>query len=279
MSTLCPKCGMKPVPGCEGRGHIPVPGSDGMVMKMCRNMYAKAMREHLGREISQVKHVSTSPLAERTGDNLFLVGTDWWGLLPHLKLTLAAKGLSFSFGIVTDQQIKNVFVGNEQYRARPRDRRESAEVFNSLGDLVGDRDLVIIKLGYIGHRNKAAPGALREALLIRENMGVPTWVFLDSHRAWTHSHDEEVEYYLESKFETVEIEPADPQVDFGPRFRLDGEGDDIGSDEPEEEVMRVIEEPSCEYDSRNDEEYEDTPSLAASGISLPGESKSKRRWR
>ena len=270
---LCPKCGMEPIPGCDGRGHIPV-GTDGTTMRLCRRLYAKALQQHLGREISRVQHVPSSPLlrrgpdgkptTNRTKDNLRIMGCTWGGLLPHLKLALASGGLNFDFLVITDQQIKNVYVGNEQFKSKSLDRRMAEESFNSLGDLVGqEHHLVIIRLGFIGHKNVAAAGALKEALLIREALDLPTWVVEDPDRPWNYSCDADVENYIDERFARLTIKGADPGVP------VEEEKDvDIGvDDESEEEYMPVIQEPSAEPNGQFDDDLE-----------LPGEDQSRDSW-
>lgn len=249
---------MRPVPGCDGRGHIPV-DAEGMTMRMCRNMYLRSLHQHLGPEISRVQHVPVSPLFERgkvdrTGDNLFLTGCAWRELLPHIKLALACKGLMFTFRIVDDQQIKNVFVGNEHRKVRL-----AGQAFhNSLADFLGDdAELVIIRLGFMGYKNIAAAGALKEALLIRESLRLATWVFEDSEHPWVHSRDMDVEHYIKGKFETIAVEGADPGY-------YNFEPDDMGSDPDPEEGALAVARPSPVY---ND--------LANSEFSLPGDGRGR----
>src|SRR5690606_6881956 len=115
-------------------------------------------------------HVTDSPLlslgeekVDRTGDNLVLVGCKWVNLLPHLKWALGVKGIGFRYRIVTDLDIKTVFVGSESYAQRSRSRRDDMATYNSLGDFVGsDYQLAIIRLGFLGHKNIAGAGSLKE---------------------------------------------------------------------------------------------------------------------
>lgn len=278
--VLCPKCGMVPLEGCDGiSGHLPA--ADGVSMRMCRNLFAKSMRMHLGKELSDVQHVSTSPLLERgtdgeilvdrTTDDLWIMGCTWIGIRPHLKLALFLKGLAFSFRIITDQQIKNVFVGNEH-----RQFRVAGQSFcNSLGDLVSDIDLVIVKLGYIGYKNKAASGALKETLLIREALSLPTWVIEDPSRPWTHSRDLDVESYLEGRFEVLPIESDCELVETEESF------DDMGVDpDPDEEFVPEVKTPHEVGLDLPGDENDNRPQKQSPGydeLDLPGED--KEGWR
>jgi hypothetical protein len=252
----CPKCGWTPqLPNCDGDGHIFIDPDDDTKTRMCPKMRTVLIRQHLRRHldpgISNIPYAKngTSPLfkmagvgeppeLDRTGENLRL-RIRWRKLLPHLKFALGCKGPEFFFRIITDQQIKNVYVGNEHYHSRSKNRRDEDEsVCNSIGDLMGDADLVIIKLGYIGHANRAAAGALKEALLIREASNKAVWIVDDPEHSWTHSRDSDVEHYIGTRFETVPLEGIDP----GPSYE-DPTNVDVGievteEDEPEEEYAQ-----------------------------------------
>lgn len=233
-------------------------------MRMCKNLRAKTIAGRLG-ELARVDHVRESPISyrneegkvvDRTGENLHIVGAQWYQLMPHLKLALtralAKHGLTFTFRIVTDQQIKNVFVGNEHRKYR----MAGQSVHNSLADFVAeDFDLVIVKLGFLGHKNIAAPGALKEALLIREDLNLATWVVQDPDRPWKHSRDDEMEYYISERFERVAVEGADPGIE---------EMDNMGCEDVDE-GLEGINRPSPVYDDLSME-----PSLD-DGFDLPGE--------
>lgn len=229
----CPKCHLPMIEACAGRGYIRV---DEGTTSPCPRILARQLRNHLGREIADVRYVP-SPLfvldknrqvvEDATQKNLF-IRTEWPGFLPHLQWVLAHKGILFVFRVVTDTKIKSVFVGDEQYKARPAHMREDTLTFNNLEDLVGSSvDLVIIKLGYLGYKNKAASGALLEALLVRDAHRKPTWVIDDSRSGyeWNHSRSPEVEEYL-SRFDQIDIAPVAsdrPEKDAG---ILVDEGDD-----------------------------------------------------
>lgn len=268
---ICPKCKMPLLPGCDGQGWIEI---DDSTSQLCRNFRGILTSQHLGPELWNVQQVLTSPLfqmetgkpptVDLTGKNLFL-RCPWPNLLPHLKWTLGCKGIKFRFVIITDQQIKNVYVGNEQYKARSVAQRDEVQTFNSLADLVADYDLVIIKLGYIGHSNRAAAGALKETLLIRAALNKPVWLIEDPRHTWLHSNDADVADYVEHRFKEVPIKPADPGEDYkDPEESLDMETTDFepsAEPEPEEEAHQeeIDEEPD------NDEVWHPTGGSKSKG--------------
>ena len=258
---ICPKCDKTPIPGCR-QGFIPreedrcplhggnptdeiceqCHGTGWLLedMRMCPRFFSKQINKHLGPELSKVVGVEDGPLYDRkagvdlTGKNLLIKGCPWRNLLPHLKWALACKGLQFFHRVYDDERIKNVFVGAEDFRARPVSTRQRIPTFNSVDDLMSTSfDLVIIKLGYLGYKNQAAAGALKEALLFREKHGKPTWLVVDPVRDWEHSRDADVVFYIDDNFNEIHIEPtADPQTKTLHDVSSDIGLDDDGLEEP-----------------------------------------------
>lgn len=203
-------------PRCNDLGYVQSDDSDATV-KQCVCAYARALKVHLGPEIAGAPLITSSPLydhgvTDRTGDDLHLRGEWHANVLPHLKWALGCKGPSFRFRVVTDEKLKNVYVGAESYQARARQKNKE-EVVNSLSDLVvGDISLLIIRLGFLGHTNRAMAGVLKETLMLREAASRATWL-VDSpdnrweigHRAWS----EEVSSYVTRRFESLNLTGGD----------------------------------------------------------------------
>jgi len=207
----------------------------------CRHIVAVKTRKHLGPELASAARIKSSPLlavvkgkepVDLRGSNIFITDCAWPNLTPHLRWALGLD-LDLSFEIITDQDIKQVFVGSEGYHVRPKGTREEIRTFNQLKDLVGPPDLLIIRLGHLGHKNKAAGGALKEALMLRETARKPTWLVDDPKRPWSSSpsHTADAEDYIDQHFEVIEIEGVDPgeNYDDPSDLGMDFEGDD---DEP-----------------------------------------------
>jgi len=175
----------------------------------------------MGPLIAGAPVIYSSPLYVPGGDDLteecLFVKGYWRHIAAHLKWMLFHKGLRFRYRLVTDEKLKNVYLGKEAYAAKAKDLRDADENYNSLTDLIGeDFSLVIICLGYLGYKNVAAAGILKEALMLRETMGKPTWLIEDSDSIWTEGHRSyswEVGQYVAERFRTVVITGADP----GPR--------------------------------------------------------------
>ena len=195
-----------------------VPEDDSRVLQ-CICSYAKTLKAYLGPEIASADNITRSPLyalgekggapkIDRSTENLFLKAY-WSDLLPHLKWTLACKGPMFRYRVVTDEKIKTVFLGNESYRGRAKDVRDDIVTYNSIGDLVGpDLDLVILRLGFLGYKNVAMPGILKEALMLRESAMKPTWIVEVPSSLFGYGHfsyNEDVGSYIERTFQVVNL--------------------------------------------------------------------------
>jgi len=280
---ICAKCGKAPVEGCEGRGYVPI-GDDDNTVQTCVNIYRKQLAAHLGPEFQGVPHTSKTPLiklnpsggpplVDLTSKNLMIHCT-WAGFKPHLKYALAVKGLNFYWRIITDERIRNVFVGSESYKARSLKDREAVSTYNNLSQFAGaDWELVIIKLGYLGYQNRAAAGALKEVLLHRASLNKATWILQDSSksREWIHSRNDDVEEYIREYYRDIQIEAAPT---------------DYEDPEPEEEDVGIVvdddEPPSDPEKYIVEEEPAETVPTQEEGLHMPWDdatpSRKKRRW-
>lgn len=202
---ICPRCKRKPHPGCDGWGNIPTGDS---VARECPNMRVARVARVLGPEIRRAQHLRDSSLVGMHDENLFIRIDSWESLLPHLKASLGFILLrkAFKFEVITDQRIKSVFVGEEAYRARPLDERNTSQYNNGLTDLTGHQDLVILRLGFLGHTNKAAPGAVKEALMIRQAANLPTWI-IEAEQKFEECfcYSSELANYIDNNYGLVEL--------------------------------------------------------------------------
>lgn len=303
-SELCSKCQRTTIAGCDGRGYMRV---DDMVVQPCPNIYRRQLAQHLGSEIVGAPTISGSPLlklnpgggpplVDLTQNNLLIEGCSWNGLLAHLKFVLAFKGLKHRHKVITDERIKNVFVGAESYKSRAQGLRDEVETYNSIPDLVGaNYDLLIIKVGYLGYTNKAAAGALKEALLHRESIGCATWLVHDPERGWTHSYDPDVAQYVDDKFMEITLAPVEGYnpspsgASLGIVVDTEEPPSEVSAFEVEEEAQpptpptpppRRVRAPAPPEEDAT-EERSDSPEL--DGFSMPGDNQPERRrnnnWR
>jgi hypothetical protein len=74
---------------------------------------------------------------------------------------------------------------------------------------MGDYSLVLIRLGFNGHKNIAAPGVVKEALMMRDAAGKPTWIieeplsssFQYGHFTWS----EDLQAYIDQNFTVIDM--------------------------------------------------------------------------
>ena len=207
---------------CQGEGHR----IEGDTKLSCVCVYWKRVILKLGPEIATSKHITESPLylpnvehggspvTDKTKNNLLLKG--WWGdLLSHFKWTFICKFNTltlegFSFQIITDEKLRNVWFGKESTQARTRKQRDEVATFNTVEDLIGGTySLAIIRTGFLGWKNQAMGGILKEALMVRQALNLPTWLVEDPNSPFdetNYSWSRDVGDYVRDRFESIVIE-------------------------------------------------------------------------
>ena len=210
-------------PSCKECGGTGVRQKDDFTNVRCRCNVKIQIQNKLGPEIGSAPLIEgglyetgtswPSPKRDRTRENLFLQGP-WLTLLGHFRWAFTCKlietGLRFHWVIITDERIKNIYVGNEHFRAKTRDEGEREESHNGLPDIMGGHDLVIVRLGFLGHKNRSAGGGLWEALMLREIERKPTWVVDHPDRPYNSEHlsySPEASHYIQTYFQTVDLHP------------------------------------------------------------------------
>lgn len=115
------------------------------------------------------------PVLSHWQDSVFLISrwSDSRAIIKILMMRHCAK----VHRITSDREIKEVYVGAHSKSSRDDD--DSRVVFNTIQDLMEFPDLVFVRLNEIKNPNKAAAGALEEALTLRADRGKPTWVITD----------------------------------------------------------------------------------------------------
>lgn len=208
---VCPLCG--------GDGRIV---TSSLTAYLCQCKRLEKVRSFLGLEIRTAQIPAKSPLYEaaedlrdeplvdRTVENLF-IKSRWHILLGHLKFALAARywRAPFTFLMVTDERLFNVWIGHEK-----RKTRDESMQFDSLRDMVLPVDLLIVRLGFFGHKNASAPGVLKTALMIRETELRPTWLVQSPNPSHTEtiSWNEDVEAYVRDHFDVVDFLKGVPEA-------------------------------------------------------------------
>lgn len=202
---------------------------------------------HLGPEIGGAPPLTETPLYIRdeydgTTKNLFLK-VQWKDLRSHLKYVLSLKGLEFKTRVTSDERLKDIWLGKEAYGNRAKGKRDEVETFNNLEDFIGQPHLLILRLGFLGHKNVAMPGILKEALMLREFHTKPTWVVEEPGIDWSYSYSEDLSSYLEKNFRTITFESKTEEP--APRFTAPVDAEDLSMGGPEEEEPHAPQDIDC----------------------------------
>lgn len=198
---------------CGGVGKTKEPAED--TWKQCVCSFTRGLRQKLGPELVAAKLLEDSPLFDRTKENLH-IKADWATLTGHLKYVLMQKnyefGLHYYCNIVTDERLFHVWIGDESYKSKSRKKRDEVDTHNTISDVAGaNQDLVIIRLGFLGHPNRAMPGVLKETLLLRQGLAKPTWVvsdpefppYTEGHFSWS----PDVGKYIAERYKDLDLLP------------------------------------------------------------------------
>jgi hypothetical protein len=128
-------------------------------------------------------------------DKSLYVISSWNDIKAVIKIMMLKYATKF-IKITSDREIRDVYVGAASRSARgiSSNDDENFEVYNSLQDLMDIPDLMIVRLNEMHYKNKAAPGALEEALSYRLDRDKPVWVisnidkpFVEGSHAWSGS--------------------------------------------------------------------------------------------
>lgn len=217
------------------------------------------MHDFLGPEIARAKHITESVLyrpvanaageieGDRTEENVFLKGS-WTLVCQHLRWVLSARRLystGFSFRIVSDVDILDVWLGNKSYKQTSAEVRNEVETHNALSDLLSDPTLMIVRLGVRASKNRVAASVLHEALSIRAFLFKPTWLvegdvyFGDGHPFY----NSDVQTYVDGHFDVVDLTstatPVEPTTTISVESVFDEGSVAMGGDEPAPRVEEL----------------------------------------
>ncbi len=179
---------------------------------------AAGMPAYIRSAIVKPEHVAL-PLMKAYRQNCRVLAT-WQDMRAILKI-LIIKNPKLFIKNTSDREIRDVFVGAKSRAARGGD--EAGAIYNSLEDLMDPPDLMVVRLNELSYKNKAAAGALEEALNYRLNCMKPTWILSDVDRPFTvgsHAYSESIASILTTSFVVAKV----PRILPTPRL------DDMGSD-------------------------------------------------
>jgi hypothetical protein len=140
-----------------------------------------------------------------------LIISSWQDMKAVIKAAMIANPSTF-IKITSDREIRDVYVGSKSKAARGD---EDGAIYNSLEDLMDPPNLMIVRLNELSYKNKAAPGALEEAVSYRVDRDKPTWLFSDMDKPFmtgSHAYSDSVADVIKSSFPITRIPRILPNV-------------------------------------------------------------------
>ncbi len=193
-------------PTCLGVGHVVVDEVEHIVQR-CRCATLRLIAKRLGPEITKARPViTTTPLV--TTQDQYITGP-WDLFCAHFRcvaLPVLAMDETWFHVITTDERLKTIFVGGESTQTKVKKRDDKAPPLDSVADLVSGPDLVVIRLGFLGYKNVAAAGALRESMLVRKALAKPTWLVYDQNLGPIYSWSPELDAQVSKDYIGVNLE-------------------------------------------------------------------------
>jgi len=181
---------------CNGRGIIEKEGK--LYECVCALLRRRAISMPPFVRIAELKpeHLAHG-LQDQVRRSLFVIAT-WADMKAIVKATMI-RHLNLFVRVTSDNDILHAYVGN---MAR-KNRNENEASFENVGDFIGPPDLAIVRLNAITRPNKAAAGALEEALVCRSDQDKPTWLVSDMDRHFSSTSPA----YSESLWDIIEALP------------------------------------------------------------------------
>jgi hypothetical protein len=223
------------------------------------------------------KHLDTG-LPDKINRSYYIISS-WVDMMAIIKAVMI-KHHKKQIRITSDREIRDVYVGSRSAQARAA-MNDPDKIMNTLEDLMDLPNLVVVRLNELSYKNKAAPGALEEALSYRVDRDKPTWVISNVDRPFgngSFAFSDTVWELLQSAFETIQVPRISPFTIIAPPEVRSVSLDPIdGSDEPDSEPPKP--KPSKKKASRVRSVPDDEP--VSGGIKMFGQGiqKSGKKFR
>lgn len=204
---------------CGGEGPPGITEKNGKLYE-CDCARLKRLAESMPPYILKTKiekaHLQTG-IIDRIRDHLF-ISSSWVDMRAIIKAVMIKYTNKF-IKITSDAEIRDVYVGSKSKSAKTDDYQ--GLVYNNLEDLVAGPSLLIIRLNEMSNKNKAAPGALEEALVSRTDYDRPTWILSNRARPFDQSsfaYSDSLGELIASSFERIEIPVISKEDNFVSSF-------------------------------------------------------------
>ena len=180
---------------CDDEGVIEVEGKLLECECSLLRRISASMPPYIRKTMIGVQHLAL-PIIDFTGKQLFIISS-WTDMKAIIKAVMI-KHHKKHFRITSDREIRDVYVGSRSATAVAAVEGDG-QVFNNLQDLMDAPDLVLVRLNELSYKNKAASGALEEALSFRLDRDKPTWVISNT----DHPFNEASHAYSESVWDLI----------------------------------------------------------------------------
>ena len=165
---------------CGGVGTVERDGKlYGCVCEVLRRRMA-SMPSYIRVAEVKSKHLEYD-LHNNTRKSLFITSS-WTDMKSIIKATMI-KNFNLFVRATSDNDILHAYVGAMSKKVKG----ENEASYENVSDYVGPPDLLIIRLNAITRPNKAAAGALEEAIILRMDVNKATWLVSDTSRLFNSS--------------------------------------------------------------------------------------------
>jgi hypothetical protein len=181
---------------CNGRGIIEKEGK--LYECICAILMRRAasMPPYVRIADLRPEHL-THNLHAHVHKSLFVMAT--WPDMKAIIKAVMIRHINLFVRVTSDNEILHAYVGN---MAR-KNKNDNEASFENVGDFIGPPNLAIVRLNAITRPNKAAAGALEEALVCRSDHDKPIWLVSDMDRHFTSTSPA----YSESLWDLIEAMP------------------------------------------------------------------------
>lgn len=181
---------------------------------------AKVKRQH-----------AVHPVCRRFEDNVWLV-SNWEDAKAFVKILMLTNNGKF-IRLTSDLEIKNIYVGSKSRKTVGEGYE--GPVYDNVSEFTEPPDLVIVRLNAMAAKNKAAAGALEEALVVRVDYDRPTWVLTDPENPFgpgSVAYSDSVMELIFTRFDRVVVPAINERLNIGEAvFQMENMG---ASDEDED---------------------------------------------
>jgi hypothetical protein len=204
------------------------------------------------------KEHASHKLHDQIRKSMFILAS--WPDMKAIIKAVMIRHLNLFVRVTSDNEILHAYVG----AMSKKNRGDSEATFETVSDFVGSPGLVIVRLNAITRPNKAAAGALEEAVVCRMDQDKPTWLVSDMDRpftsaspAYSESLWDLMEAFVKIKISPILPKSVQPSI-FDPEIIISGNVDD--STKPAQDPKKYRPKPTKRKTEDSEDIDEDTSS-------------------